>query len=173
MKIGIIGASGNVGRKTIEILEKSNLSFDNLYLVASQTSSGKKIKFRKKEIEIENLENYDFSKAEITFFAVGSQIAKDWIPKAAKKTIVIDNSSYFRMKDDVPLVVPEVNSEALNKHNNIISNPNCSTMQMVLPLKPLHDEYKIKRVIVSTYQAVSGAGKITMDELFDKKKKYL
>ena len=173
MNLAIIGASGNVGRKTIEILEKSNLSFNNLYLVASTKSSGKKIKFRKKEIEIENLENYDFSKAEITFFAVGSQISKDWIPKAAKKTIVIDNSSYFRMKDDVPLVVPEVNSEALNKHNNIISNPNCSTMQMVLPLKPLHDEYKIKRVIVSTYQAVSGAGKRPMDELFDQTKKYL
>ena len=173
MNLAIIGASGNVGRKTIEILEKSNLSFNNLYLVASTKSSGKKIKFRKKEIEIENLENYDFSKAEITFFAVGSQIAKDWVPKAAKKTIVIDNSSYFRMKDDVPLVVPEVNSEALNKHNNIISNPNCSTMQMVLPLKPLHDEYKIKRVIVSTYQAVSGAGKRPMDELFDQTKKYL
>ena len=173
MNLAIIGASGNVGRKTIEILEKSNLSFNNLYLVASTKSSGKKIKFRKREIEIESLENYDFSKAEITFFAVGSQIAKNWIPKAAKKTIVIDNSSYFRMKDDVPLVVPEVNSEALNKHNNIISNPNCSTMQMVLPLKPLHDEYKIKRVIVSTYQAVSGAGKRPMDELFDQTKKYL
>ena len=173
MNLAIIGASGNVGRKTIEILEKSNLPFNNLYLVASSKNSGKKIKFRKKEIEIENLENYDFSKAEITFFAVGSQIAKDWIPKAAKKTIVIDNSSYFRMKDDVPLVVPEVNSEALNRHNNIISNPNCSTMQMVLPLKPLHDEYKIKRVIVSTYQAVSGAGKGPTDELFDQTKKYL
>jgi len=173
MNFAIIGASGNVGRKTIEILEKSNLPFKNLILVASSKSAGKKIQFRKKEIEIENLENYDFSKAEITFFAVGSQIAKDWIPKAAKKTIVIDNSSYFRMKDDVPLVVPEVNSEALNKHNNIISNPNCSTMQMVLPLKPLHDEYKIKRVIVSTYQAVSGAGKRPMDELFEQTKKYL
>ena len=173
MNLAIIGASGNVGRKTIEILEKSNISFGNLYLVASRKSSGKKIKFRKKEIEIENLENYDFSKAEITFFAVGSQIAKDWIPKAAKKTIVIDNSSYFRMRDDVPLVVPEVNSEALKKHKNIISNPNCSTMQMVLPLKPLHDEYKIKRVVVSTYQAVSGAGKASMDELFDQTKNYL
>ena len=173
MNLAIIGASGNVGRKTIEILEKSNLSFNNLYLVASSKSSGKKIIFRKKEIEIENLENYDFSKAEITFFAVGSKIAKDWVPKAAKKTIVIDNSSYFRMNSDVPLVVPEVNSDALYQHNNIISNPNCSTMQMVLPLKPLHDEYKIKRVVVSTYQAVSGAGKAPMDELFEQTKKYL
>ena len=165
MNLAIIGASGNVGRKTIEILEKSNLSFNNLYLVASSKSSGKKIIFRKKEIEIENLENYDFSKAEITFFAVGSKIAKDWVPKAAKKTIVIDNSSYFRMNSDVPLVVPEVNSDALDQHNNIISNPNCSTIQMVLALKPLHDKFKIRRVIVSTYQAVSGAGKASMDEL--------
>ena len=173
MNFAIIGASGNVGRKTIEILEKSKIKFDSLFLIASSKSVGKKIKFRNKEIKIENLEEYDFSKAQITFFAAGSQIAKEWAPKAAKKTIVIDNSSYFRMQKDVPLVVPEVNQEALNKHNNIISNPNCSTMQMVLALKPLHDEYKIKRVIVSTYQAVSGAGKASMDELFDQTKNYL
>ena len=173
MNFAIIGATGNVGRKTIEILEKSKISLDNLFLVASSKSVGKKIKFKNKEIKIVNLEDYDFSKAQITFFAAGSQIAKEWVPKAAKKTIVIDNSSYFRMQKDVPLVVSEVNPEALNKHNNIISNPNCSTMQMVLPLKPLHDEYKIKRVIVSTYQAVSGAGKAPMDELFDQTKNYL
>ena len=173
MNFAIIGASGNVGRKTIEILEKSNIAFNHLYLVASSKSAGKKIKFKNKKIEIESLESYDFSKAQITFFAAGREIAKEWAPKAAKKTIVIDNSSYFRMQEDVPLVVPEVNSEALKKHNNIISNPNCSTMQMVLPLKPLHDEYKIKRVIVSTYQAVSGAGKAPMDELFDQTKNYL
>ena len=173
MNFAIIGASGNVGRKTVEILEKSKIKFDSLFLVASSKSAGKKIKFRNKDIKIENLEDYDFSKAQITFFAAGSQIAKEWAPKAAKKTIVIDNSSYFRMQKDVPLVVSEVNPEALDKHNNIISNPNCSTMQMVLPLKPLHDEYKIKRVIVSTYQAVSGAGKAPMDELFDQTKNYL
>ena len=173
MNFAIIGASGNVGRKTIEILEKSNLKFDKLFLVASQKSAGKKISFRKKEIEIESLENYDFSKAQITFFAAGSQIAKDWVPKASKKTIVIDNSSFFRMRKDVPLVVPEVNPETLEKHRNIISNPNCSTMQMLLVLKPLHDEYKIKRVVVSTYQAVSGAGKEPMDELFEQTKNYL
>tara|TARA_X000001036_G_scaffold140096_1_gene132858 strand:+ start:291 stop:1289 length:999 start_codon:yes stop_codon:yes gene_type:complete len=173
MNFAIIGASGNVGRKTIEILEKSNLKFEKLFLVASQKSAGKKISFRKKEIEIESLESYDFSKAQITFFAAGSKIAKDWVPKASKKTIVIDNSSFFRMQKDVPLVVPEVNPESLEKHSNIISNPNCSTMQMVLPLKPLHDEYKIKRVVVSTYQAVSGAGKEPMDELFEQTKNYL
>ena len=173
MNFAIIGASGNVGRKTIEILEKSKIPFKELYLVASKNSAGKKIKFRGEEIVIEDLESYDFSKAKITFFAAGSQIAKEWAPKAAKKTIVIDNSSYFRMQSDVPLVVPEVNAEALNKHNNIISNPNCSTMQMVLALKPLHDEYKINRVVVSTYQAVSGAGKASMDELFEQTKDYL
>ena len=173
MNFAIIGASGNVGRKTIEILEKSKIPFKELYLVASKKSAGKKIKFRKKEIEIENLENYDFSKAQITIFAAGSQIAEEWAPKAAKETIVIDNSSFFRMKKNVPLVVPEVNSKALDKHKNIIANPNCSTMQMVLVLKPLHDEYKIKRVIVSTYQAVSGAGKEAMDELFDQTKNFL
>ena len=173
MNFAIIGASGNVGRKIIEILEKSKISFNDLYLVASKKSTGKKIKFREKEIEIENLDNYDFSKAQITIFAAGSNIAKEWAPKAAEKTIVIDNSSFFRMKENIPLVVPEVNPEALGKHENIIAKPNCSTMQMVLVLKPLHDEYKIKRVIVSTYQAVSGAGKEAMDELFDQTKNFL
>ena len=173
MNFAIIGASGNVGRKTIEILEKSKISFKELYLVASKKSAGTKVKFREKEIEIENLENYDFSKAQITIFAAGSQIAEEWAPKAAKETIVIDNSSFFRMQKNIPLVVPEVNPEALDKHENIIANPNCSTMQMVLVLKPLHTEYKIKRVIVSTYQAVSGAGKEAMDELFDQTKNFL
>jgi aspartate-semialdehyde dehydrogenase len=173
MNFAIIGASGNVGRKTIEVLETSNLSFEHLFLVASPNSAGKKIVFRNKEVEIEDLNNYDFSKAQITFFAAGSQISKDWAPKASKQTIVIDNSSYFRMQNDIPLVIPEVNPEALKKHKNIISNPNCSTMQMLLVLKPLHDEYKIKRVVVSTYQAVSGAGKGPMDELYDQTKNYL
>jgi len=173
MNFAIIGASGNVGRKTIEILEKSKIPFKELFLVASAKSAGKKIKFRDKEIEIIDLEKYDFSKAKITFFAAGSQIAKEWAHKAAKKTIVIDNSSYFRMEKEIPLVVPEVNPEALDKHKNIIANPNCSTMQMVLALKPLHDEYKINRVIVSTYQAVSGAGKAAMDELFSQTKDFL
>jgi aspartate-semialdehyde dehydrogenase len=173
MNLAIIGATGNVGRKTIEILEKSSLLFNNLYLVASKKSAGQKILFKNKEVKIESLESYDFSKADITFFAAGKKIAKDWAPKASKKTIVIDNSSYFRMEKDVPLVVPEVNPYALKNHKNIIANPNCSTMQMVLVLKPLHEKYKIKRVIVSTYQAVSGAGKVPMDELFSQTKEYL
>ena len=110
MNFAIIGASGNVGRKTIEILEKSKIELDNLFLVASSKSSGKTIKFRNKEIKIEALENYDFSNAQITFFAAGSKIAREWAPNASKKTIIIDNSSHFRMQKDVPLVVSEVKS---------------------------------------------------------------
>ena len=175
MNFAIIGASGNVGRKTIEILEKSKIPFKELFLVASAKSAGKNIKFRDKEIEIIDLENYDFSKAQITFFAAGSQIAKEWAHKAAKKTIVIDNSKHFRMNQDVPLVVPEVNPESLKlyKNKNIIANANCSTIQLVLALKPLHSEFKIKRVVVSTYQGVSGAGKASVDELFSQTKDYL
>ena len=173
MNLAIIGATGNVGRRTIEILEKSKIQIDELFLVASKKSAGVKIKFKKKELEVLDLENYDFSKAEITFFAAGSLIAKQWVPKASKKTIVIDNSRYFRMEKEIPLVVAEVNPEQLKKHRNVIANPNCSTIQMVLALKPLHEKYKIKRVIVSTYQAVSGAGKAAMDELLDQTKNVL
>jgi len=173
MNFAIIGATGNVGRKIIDVLEKSKLIIENLYLVASEKSAGKSIKFNNKEIIVIQLEKYDFSKAEITIFAAGSEIAKNWVPKAAKKTIVIDNSKQFRMDEDVPLVVPEVNPSDLKNHKNIIANPNCSTIQLVLPLKPLHDKYKIKRVIVSTYQAVSGAGKASVDELFSQTKDFL
>ena len=173
MNFAIIGATGNVGRKTIEVLEKSKIEIDNLFLVASEKSAGQKLVFKKKEIIVEQLEKYDFSKAEITIFAAGSEIAKHWAPKASKKTIVIDNSKYFRMDKDVPLVVAEVNPNDLKIHKNIIANPNCSTIQLMLPLKPLHDKYKIKRVVVSTYQAVSGAGKASEDELFSQTKDYL
>ena len=173
MNLAIIGATGNVGRKTIEVLEKSNIDVSNLFLVASEKSAGQKLVFKKKQLIVEQLEKYDFSKAEITIFAAGSEIAKKWVPKASEKTIVIDNSKHFRMDKNVPLVVAEVNSEDLMNHKNIIANPNCSTIQLMLPLKPLHEKYKIKRVIVSTYQAVSGAGKAPTDELFSQTKDYL
>ena len=173
MNLAIIGATGNVGRKTIEVLEKSSIEIENLFLVASKKSAGKKLIFKGKELIIEQLEKYDFSKAEITIFAAGSKIAKEWAPKASKKTIVIDNSKYFRMEKNVPLVVAEVNSGSLKDHKNIIANPNCSTIQLMLPVKPLHEKYKIKRVVVSTYQAVSGAGKAPTDELFSQTKDYL
>ena len=175
MNIAIIGATGNVGRKTIDILEKYKIKIDNLFLVASKRSAGKTIIFKKKKIKIEALENYNFKKAKITIFAAGSVIAKKWAPIAAKKTIVIDNSKYFRMDKNIALVVPEVNESALKiyRKKNIIANPNCSTAQLVLALKPLHDKFKIKRIVVSTYQAVSGAGKAPMDELFSQTKKFL
>ena len=173
MNFAIIGATGNVGRKTIEVLEKSKLKIDNLYLVASKKSAGKKLRFKNKDIDVEQLEKYDFSKAEITIFAAGSEISKNWATRASKETIVIDNSKYFRMNNDVPLIVAEVNSNELKNHKNLIANPNCSTIQLMLPLKPLHDKYKIKRVIVSTYQAVSGAGKASVDELFSQTQDYL
>ena len=175
MNIAIVGATGNVGRKTLEVLEKKELSIDNLYLVASSKSAGKKISFKDKEHEVFDLENFDFSKVKIAFFSAGSAIAEKWAPIAAKKTIVIDNSKHFRMDKDIPLVVPEVNADSLKKYKNknIIANANCSTIQLVLALKPLHDQFKIKRVIVSTYQSVSGAGNAHMNELEEQSKKVL
>ena len=174
MDIAIVGATGNVGRKTLEVLQQKNLNIDNLYLVASPNSAGKQLEFNGKKYSIENLENYDFSKAKITFFAAGGKISKQYAEKAAKHTTVIDNSSYFRMDPDVPLIVPQVNAKDIqNMKKNIIANPNCSTAQLVLALKPLHDLFRIKRVIVSTYQSVSGGGKAPMDELLQQTKMYL
>ena len=173
MKFAIIGATGNVGRKTIDILEKSKLDIEELHLVASKNSLGKKIKFKGNDLNVVALENFDFEKADITFFAAGSSIAEKYAKKASQKTIVIDNSKFFRMDKDVPLIVPEVNSEDIKKHKNIIANPNCSTIQMVLALNPLHQKFNIKRVVVSTYQAVSGAGKAAMDELISQTKDFL
>ena len=171
MNICIVGATGNVGRKILDVLEKKNFSFDQLYLVASEKSAGKKILFKKKEYLISNLEEFDFSKCDITFFSAGGKIAEKFAEKAAKHSIVIDNSSFFRMDPDVPLIVPQVNyNELKNIKKNIIANANCSTIQMVIALKPLHEVFKIKRIVVSTYQSVSGAGKDPMDELIDQTK---
>ncbi len=171
MNIAIVGATGNVGRKILEVLEKKELKIDNLYLVASSKSLGKKIKFRDKEYDVVDLDNFDFSKVKITFFAVGGKISKEFAEKASKKSLVIDNSSCFRMDPEVPLIVPQVNSKDLNNiKKNIIANPNCSTAQLVIVLKPLHDLFIIKRVVVSTYQSVSGGGKEPMDELIEQTK---
>ena len=171
MNIAIVGATGNVGRKTLEVLEKKELEIDNLYLVASSRSVGIKIKFRGKEYEVEELDSFDFSKAKIIFFAAGGKISEKFAEKASKNSLVIDNSSFFRMDPDVPLIVPQVNSEDLDSiKKNIIANPNCSTAQLVIALKPLHDLFVIKRVVVSTYQSVSGGGKAPMDELIEQTK---
>lgn len=173
MKFAIIGATGNVGRKTVEVLDKSDLKIDTLYLIASDKSTGREITFRNKSIKVINLDAYDFGNAKITFFAAGSKLSEKYAKEASKKTIVIDNSKFFRMDKEVPLVVPEVNKKDINNHKNLIANPNCSTIQLVVALKPLHDSYKIKRVVVSTYQAVSGAGKASMEELASQSKEIL
>ena len=171
MNIAIVGATGNVGRKTLEVLEKKGLTIGNLYLVASSKSAGKKIHFQGKDIVVSELENFDFSKVKIAFFAAGGKISEKFAEKAAKHCLVIDNSSFFRMDPDVPLIVPQVNSDDLNNvKKNIIANPNCSTAQLVIALKPLHDLFVIKRIVVSTYQSVSGAGKASMDELIKQTK---
>ena len=168
MNIAIVGATGNVGRKILEVLEKKELSIDNLYLLASSRSAGSKINFLGDEHEVLNLETFDFSRAKITFFAAGGKISEKFAEKAAEHSLVIDNSSFYRMDPDVPLIVPQVNSDHLNNiKKNIIANPNCSTAQLVIALKPLHDLFTIKRIVVSTYQSVSGGGKAPMDELID------
>ena len=175
--IAIAGATGNVGREILSILDERDFPIDNLYLLASSRSKGQKINFKDQELIVEDLSEFDFTKAQIGLFSPGGSVSAEFAPKAAAAgCIVIDNTSYFRMKDDVPLIVPEVNADALeeffdeNNRSNIIANPNCSTIQMVVVLKPLHDEAIINRIIVSTYQAASGAGKDAMDELFDQTK---
>ena len=174
MNIAIVGATGNVGRKLIEVLEKKNLPISELFLIASSKSVGKKINYNGKEHSVIDLEVFDFSKVKIAFFAAGSEIAEKLAPLAAEKTIVIDNSKFFRKDSEIPIVVPEVNSKELAhvKNKNIIANANCSVIPIVVALKPLHDLYNIRRIVASTYQSVSGAGKEAMDELLSQTKEY-
>ena len=174
MNIAIVGATGNVGRKIVEILEKKEFQVENLYLLASSRSVGKKIRFNGKDHTVGDLEKFDFSIVKIAFFAAGSAVAEKWAHVAAEKTIVIDNSKYFRKDPDIPLIVPEVNSKQLThvKKKNIIANANCSVIPVVVALKPLHDLYNIKRIVISTYQSVSGAGKEPMDELLSQTQDY-
>ena len=174
MNIAIVGATGNVGRKIIEVLENKNFPISELFLVASSRSSGTKISFKGKEHTVIDLEKFDFSKVKIAFFAAGSAVAEKWANKAAEKTIVIDNSKFFRKDPDIPLIVPEVNSKELVyvKNKNIIANANCSVIPLVVALKPLHDLYIVKRIVASTYQSVSGAGKASMDELLSQTQDY-
>ena len=172
--IAVVGATGNVGRELLSILHERDFPVENIYPLASKRSEGKTVLFGRKKIKVENLENFDFSKVDIGLFSPGAAISKIYAVKAAKQgCVVIDNTSYFRMDPDVPLIVPEVNkSEIKNyKKRNIIANPNCSTIQMLVALKPLHDLAKITRAVVATYQSVSGAGKEAMDELYNSTKK--
>jgi aspartate-semialdehyde dehydrogenase len=172
-KVAVVGATGNVGRAMLEILAERVFPADEVVALASPRSLGTEVSFGDKILKVKALEHYDFSDVDICLMSAGSPVSKDWAPKiAAVGAVVIDNSSYWRMNADVPLIVPEVNADAVAgfRKKGIIANPNCSTAQLVVALKPLHDKAKIKRVVVATYQSVSGAGKEAMDELFSQTK---
>ncbi|HEU5048059.1 MAG TPA: aspartate-semialdehyde dehydrogenase [Rickettsiales bacterium] len=173
-KVAVVGATGNVGREILEILSNRKFPVSEVVALASKNSEGKEVSFGDTKIlKAKVLDEYDFTGTDIALFSPGASVSKIHAPRAASQgCVVIDNTSFFRMDKEIPLVVPEVNPEALKnfRHRNIIANPNCSTMQMVVALKPLHDAAKIKRIVVSTYQSVSGAGKEAMDELYDQTK---
>ena len=175
LKIGVVGATGNVGREMLSILSERGFKSNDIFAIASNRSEGMKVPFGEDELKVKSLDKFNPKEIEIALFSAGGDISKEWAPKFAEVgCIVIDNSSHFRMDPEVPLIVPEVNAEAISsfKHKNIIANPNCSTAQLVVALKPLHDKNKIKSIIVSTYQSVSGAGKEGMDELFNQSRKF-
>jgi len=172
-KLAVVGATGNVGREMLNILAEREFPVDEIAALASRRSLGTEVSFGEQTLKTQDLEAFDFTGWDIALFAIGSDATKTYAPKAAKAgCVVIDNSSLYRYDPDVPLVVPEVNAEAVEGYakKNIIANPNCSTAQMVVALKPLHDRATIRRVVVSTYQSVSGAGKEGMDELWDQTK---
>lgn len=169
-KVAVVGASGNVGREMLSILAERNFPVSEVIAIASAKSVGKTAPFGEKDLPVQDLEKVDFRGIDIVLSSPGAKVSAEFAPKAAAAgAVIIDNTSHFRMDPDVPLIVPEVNPHAIAeyKNKNIIANPNCSTIQMVVALKPLHDIAKIKRVVVSTYQSVSGAGKDAMDELFN------
>ena len=168
-KIAVLGAPGNVGREMLNILAEREFPADEVVALASRRSQGTEVSFGERDLKVRALDTYDFTGTDICLMATSGTMSGEWAPKiAAKGCVVIDNSSRWRMDPDVPLIVPEVNASAIAGYakKNIIANPNCSTAQMVVALKPLHDAAGIRRVVVSTYQSVSGAGKEAMDELF-------
>ncbi len=172
--VAIVGATGNVGRELLSILAERNFPVNQVAALASSRSIGKEVSFGDEKIlKVQDLETFDFSNTDIALFSPGGSVSAKHAPRAAKQgCVVIDNTSHFRMDEDVPLIVPEVNPEKLKEFakRNIIANPNCSTIQMMVALAPIHNEVAIKRVVVSTYQSVSGAGKSAMDELYDQTK---
>ncbi len=168
--VAVVGATGNVGREMLDILEERGFPADEVIAVASRRSQGTEVSFGDRTLKVKAIENVDFSKVDICLMSAGGEASKEWSPKiAAAGAVVIDNSSVWRMDPDVPLIVPEVNADAIVgfRKKGIIANPNCSTAQLVVALKPIHDRARIRRVVVSTYQSVSGAGKEAMDELFE------
>ncbi|MEM8811906.1 MAG: aspartate-semialdehyde dehydrogenase [Pseudomonadota bacterium] len=169
-KIAIVGATGNVGREMLDILDERGFPADEVVAVASRRSQGTEVSFGDRTLKCQALDTYDFAGTDLCLMSAGGDVSKEWSPKiGAQGCVVIDNSSAWRMDPDVPLIVPEVNADAIEgfSRRNIIANPNCSTAQLVVALKPLHDRARIRRVVVSTYQSVSGAGKEAMDELFN------
>ena len=172
-KVAVVGATGNVGRAMMDVLDERKFPADEVVALASRRSQGTEVSYGDRTLKCKALDNYDFSDVDICLMSAGSTVSKEWSPKiAAKGAVVIDNSSCWRYDSDVPLIVPEVNADAVAgfRKKGIIANPNCSTAQLVVALKPLHDKAKIKRVVVATYQSVSGAGKEAMDELFSQTK---
>jgi aspartate-semialdehyde dehydrogenase len=172
-KVAVIGATGNVGREMLNILAEREFPADEVFAIASRRSMGVEVSFGDGRLKCQDLEQFDFRGVDFALMSAGSAVAKEWAPKiGAQGCVVIDNSSCWRMDPDVPLIVPEVNADAVVgfSKKNIVANPNCSTAQLVVVLKPLHDRAKIKRVVVATYQSVSGAGKEAMDELWDQTK---
>ncbi|MEO6341446.1 MAG: aspartate-semialdehyde dehydrogenase [Caulobacteraceae bacterium] len=172
-RVAVVGATGNVGREMMTIIEELNFPVDEMYAVASRKSIGVEVDFGNQKLKCKDLETFDFSKVDIVLMSAGGEVSRAWSEKIGKAgPVVIDNSSAWRMHPDVPLIVPEVNPDDIDgfRKKNIIANPNCSTCQLVVALKPLHDASRIKRVVVSTYQSVSGAGKEGMDELWNQTK---
>src|SRR6202795_2929885 len=169
-KVAVVGATGNVGREILNILAEREFPADEVIALASRKSMGVEVSYGDRTLKVKALDHYDFSDVDICLMSAGSTVSKEWSPRiAAQGAVVIDNSSCWRMDPEVPLIVPEVNAAAAAgfRKKGIIANPNCSTAQLVVVLKPLHDHAKIKRVVVATYQSVSGAGKEAMDELFN------
>jgi aspartate-semialdehyde dehydrogenase len=172
-RVAVVGATGNVGREMMAILEELDFPVSEIHAIASRKSMGMEVSFGERTLKCQDLEQFDFSKVDIVLMSAGGEISKKWSEKiGAQGPIVIDNSSAFRMDPQVPLIVPEVNPDAIwdARKKNIVANPNCSTAQLVVALKPLHDAARIKRAVVSTYQSVSGAGKEGMDELWEQTK---
>ena len=168
MNLAIIGSTGLVGKKMLEILEERNFPIEKIIPVASKKSEGNSIEFNRKQYRVISIENSLNEKIDIALFSAGAEVSLEWAPKFSNKGIyVIDNSSAWRMDDGVKLIIPEINGSLLESTDRIIANPNCSTIQLVTVLKPIHDAFSIKRVVVSTYQSTSGAGKKAMDELFN------
>ena len=171
MKLAVVGATGLVGQEILKVLEERSFAFDELYLIASAKSVGQKIKFKDKEYTIKSIEEGCKLAADIAIFSAGGGTSLEWAPKYAEAgTIVIDNSSAWRMDPTKKLIVPEINGHELTIDDRIIANPNCSTIQMVMALAPLHVQYKLKRIVVSTYQSVTGTGKDAVQQMMDERK---